>query len=59
MDAFMRILIADVSAVSRKLLKHLITHLPNYHIVGEAVNGEDLMDKVVIEKPDIVVETIQ
>ncbi|WML58054.1 LytTR family DNA-binding domain-containing protein [Neobacillus sp. PS2-9] len=54
----MRILIAEDNASSRKLLKHLIKHIPNYQIVGEAVNGEDLINKVMIEKPDIALVDI-
>jgi two-component system, LytTR family, response regulator len=54
----MRVLIADDNAMSRKLLKHLIKHVPSYQIVGEAVNGEDLINKVMMEKPDIALVDI-
>jgi two-component system LytT family response regulator len=49
----MKVLIADDNPASRKLLKHLIKHLPNYQIVGDVANGEDLIQKVMMEKPDI------
>jgi two-component system LytT family response regulator len=39
----MRVLISEDDAASRKLLKHLILLLPNYQIVGEAENGEELI----------------
>ena len=54
----MRVLIAEDNAASIKLLKHLIKFVPNYQIVGEAVNGEDLINKVLMEKPDIVLVDI-
>ncbi|PGY11938.1 LytTR family DNA-binding domain-containing protein [Bacillus sp. AFS031507] len=54
----MRILIAEDNPASRKLLKHLVKHVPNYQIVGEAVNGEDLIKKVMMEKPDLVLVDI-
>lgn len=54
----MRVLIADDNAPSRKLLKHLIKILPNYQIVGEAVNGEDLINKVMQERPDMTLVDI-
>jgi two-component system, LytTR family, response regulator len=54
----MRVLIAEDNAPSRKLLKHLIKPLENYQIVGEAVNGEDLINKVMTEKPDLVIVDI-
>ncbi len=54
----MKVLIAEDNAASRKLLKHLIKSVPNYQIVGEAVNGEELINKVMAEKPDIVLVDI-
>jgi two-component system, LytTR family, response regulator len=54
----MRVLIAEDNAPSRKLLKHLIKNVPNYQIVGEAVNGEDLINKVMLEKPDLALVDI-
>ena len=54
----MRVLIADDNATSRKLLKHLIKTVPNVQIVGEAINGEDLISKVMMEKPDIALVDI-
>ncbi|MCM3600400.1 LytTR family DNA-binding domain-containing protein [Robertmurraya korlensis] len=54
----MKILIAEDNATSIKLLKHLIKSVPNYQIVGEAVNGKDLINKVMMEKPDIVLVDI-
>ena len=54
----MRVLISEDDAASRKLLKHLILLLPNYQIVGEAENGEELIQGVMKEKPDIALVDI-
>jgi two-component system, LytTR family, response regulator len=54
----MRVLIAEDNESSRKLLKHLIKAVPNYQIIGEAINGEDLIKKVMAEKPDIALVDI-
>jgi two-component system, LytTR family, response regulator len=54
----MKVLIADDNAVSRKLLKNLIKHVPSYQMVEEAINGEDLINKVMIQKPDIALVDI-
>jgi two-component system, LytTR family, response regulator len=54
----MRVLISEDDATSRKLLKHLILLLPNYQIVGEVENGEDLIQSVMKEKPDIALVDI-
>lgn len=54
----MKVLIAEDHAPSRKLLIHLIKLLPDYQIVGEAVNGEELIKMAMIEKPDIALVDI-
>jgi two-component system LytT family response regulator len=54
----MRILIADDNAASRKLLRQMVKYMPNYQIIGEAVNGEELINKVVMEKPDVALVDI-
>src|SRR4051794_32354613 len=54
----MRVLISEDDPASRKLLKHLILLLPNYQIVGEVENGEELIHNVMKEKPDIALVDI-
>lgn len=54
----MKVLIADDNASSRKLLKHLIKTVPNLQVVGESANGEELISKVMIERPDIALVDI-
>jgi DNA-binding NarL/FixJ family response regulator len=50
-----RILIADGSAVVRKLLKLLIESRPGWSVCGEAVNGEEAVLKARELKPDAVI----
>lgn len=54
----MKVLIAEDDASSRKLLKHFINSLPDYVIVGEAANGEELIKYTMKEKPDIALVDI-
>src|SRR4051794_17416584 len=54
----MKVLIADDNPASRKLMKHLIKHLSNYQIVADVANGEELIRKVIMEKPDIALVDI-
>lgn len=54
----MRVLIAEDDAPSRKLLRHFIGSLPDYQIVGEATNGEELIQYVTKEKPDVALVDI-
>ena len=49
------ILIADGSAVVRKLLKLLIESRPGWSVCGEAVNGEEAVLKARELKPDAVI----
>ncbi|MGG1576300.1 LytR/AlgR family response regulator transcription factor [Fictibacillus sp. NRS-1165] len=54
----MKVLIAEDDASSRKLLKLFIDSLPDYHIVGEAKNGEELIKYAASEKPDMALVDI-
>ncbi|RXZ01565.1 LytR/AlgR family response regulator transcription factor [Fictibacillus sp. S7] len=54
----MKVLIAEDDASSRKLLKLFIDSLPDYHIAGEAKNGEELIQYAASEKPDIALVDI-
>ena len=55
----MKVLIAEDDKASRKLLKCFIENLPRFQIVGEAINGEELIRAVMNEKPDIAVVDIE
>ncbi|MBA2875236.1 LytR/AlgR family response regulator transcription factor [Thermaerobacillus caldiproteolyticus] len=54
----LKIIIADDNVSSRTLLCHFIHLLPQYKIVGEAASGEDFVQLVLKEKPDIVLVDI-
>ncbi|PLR96750.1 LytR/AlgR family response regulator transcription factor [Bacillus sp. T33-2] len=54
----MKVLIAEDDLSSRKLLKYFIQSLPNYEIVAEATDGEELIQKIVTEKPDLALVDI-
>ena len=50
----LRILIADDNATIRKLLRELLESEPAWTVCGEAVDGEDVIEKVVELRPDIL-----
>ncbi|WP_044748262.1 LytR/AlgR family response regulator transcription factor [Bacillus alveayuensis] len=52
------VLVADDDAVSRSLLCHFIRLLPQYKVIGEAASGEEFIQLVLREKPDIVLVDI-
>ena len=54
----MKVVIAEDDNLTRNVLVGLIQSFPSYQIVGEAKNGEELIKKVIKEKPDIVLTDI-
>jgi len=54
----MKVIIADDDNPSRMLLLHFIQMLPEYSIVGEASTGDELVELVMSEKPDIALVDI-
>lgn len=54
----LRVILADDDISSRLLLTHFIQLIPDYVIVGEAANGEDLIKLIMQEKPDIALVDI-
>lgn len=48
------ILIADDHDVIRSGIKNILSAQPEYEVIGEAVNGEDALNKVEGLKPDII-----
>jgi two-component system, LytTR family, response regulator len=54
----LNILIADDDRSSRKILRLFVEKLPAYKIIGEASDGEELIDHVVKEKPDLALVDI-
>lgn len=54
-----KIIIADDEPSSRLILKHFIQILPDFNVVGEAADGEELIKLTMKEKPDIVLTDIK
>jgi two-component system LytT family response regulator len=54
----LKIVIADDHNSSRTLLRHFVSLLPHYCVVGEAATGEELVQIVLKEKPDIALVDI-
>lgn len=52
-------MIAEDDPTSRKVLSHFIKSLPNYTIVGIAENGEQLIELIISEKPDVALVDIK
>jgi DNA-binding NarL/FixJ family response regulator len=50
-----QILIADGSDVVRKLLKLLIESRPGWHVCGEAIDGQEALQKSRELKPDVII----
>lgn len=55
----LKVIIADDDHPSRAILAHFIQLLPEYKVVAEASNGEELIEVVLKEKPDIVLVDIR
>ncbi|GAE36167.1 LytR/AlgR family response regulator transcription factor [Halalkalibacter akibai] len=54
----MKILIAEDDEASRKLLKCFIEMLPQFQVIAEAADGEELIRSVMENKPDIALVDI-
>src|SRR6266498_3763122 len=48
------VLIVDDSATARSLLMHVLSSDPNIRVVGTACNGEEAIQAVKREKPDVI-----
>lgn len=55
---YIKVIIADDDRSSRTLLSHFIQLLSDYTVVAEASNGEEFIDLVMKEKPEIVLVDI-
>lgn len=49
-----RVFIVDDSAITRMLLHELLAHDAEIEVIGEACNGRDAVERILILKPDIV-----
>ena len=58
MDKSIRILLADDHTIVRQGLARLLEEQPDLRIVGEAINGQILVDKALELEPDIIIMDI-
>ena len=54
-----RVLVVDDSGLARELIRAILSTDSDIRIIGEAVNGEDAIEKVALLKPDIVTMDIE
>jgi len=54
-----RVLVVDDSRLARELIRAILLTDSDIRIIGEAVNGEDAIEKVALLKPDIVTMDIE
>lgn len=49
-----RLIVADDDQLSREILKHFLSLLPQFSVCGEASNGEELIGQVMTLQPDLI-----
>ncbi len=54
-----RVVIADDNAMLRSRIRNFLEKSPNIIVVGEAGNGQEVLDQVETHKPDILILDIQ
>ena len=59
MNRKIRVLIADDNRSSRQILKALSSRLPEMEVVGEAINGLQVVEMVTSCHPDVVLMDLQ
>ncbi|RXT03830.1 LytTR family DNA-binding domain-containing protein [Ammoniphilus sp. CFH 90114] len=50
----LKIVIADDDELSRRIVRRFLETIPNTTLVGEVTNGEELMEQVLVEEPNLV-----
>ncbi|MDQ0974595.1 two-component system LytT family response regulator [Neobacillus niacini] len=53
-----KVLLADDNLASLEIMKYFISDLPDFQLVGQCENGEELVEKVMVKKPDLVLTDI-
>ena len=53
------VLICDDSALMRDLIGRIVSDYEGFEVVGKAENGQDLLDKIPILKPDVILLDIE
>lgn len=54
-----KVIVVDDSAFMRKIISDLIEKDPAFQVVDTAVNGREAVDKITIQKPDIVTMDVE
>lgn len=49
-----RVIIADDEEPARQELRHLLQEIPGVGIVGEAINGKEALNQVLLTQPDVI-----
>ena len=55
----MRVLICDDEPLARDRMKRMLEKIDNVEVVGEARNGIDLLDRIPLTQPDVVITDIR
>ncbi|WP_066070644.1 LytR/AlgR family response regulator transcription factor [Neobacillus soli] len=54
-----KVIVADDHQESIDIMKRLLTGLPEFQLIGQCVNGEQLFMEVFVKKPDLVLTAIK
>jgi two-component system, LytTR family, response regulator len=54
-----KVLVADDNLASLEIMKYFISDLPDFQLVGQCENGDELVEKVMVMKPDLVLTDIK
>ncbi|MFF2447154.1 LytR/AlgR family response regulator transcription factor [Neobacillus sp. NPDC058068] len=54
-----KVIVADDHQESIDIMKHLLTSLPEFQLIGQCANGEQLVEEVIVKKPDLVLTAIK
>ena len=59
MDLYSIILVDEEEEVSKSIIKKIEWQAAGFHVVGDAENGEDAMEKIEVLEPDVVLTDIR
>jgi two-component system, LytTR family, response regulator len=53
-----KLLVAEDNSDSLEIIKYFLSDLPEFQLIGQCDNGNDLVEQVLIKKPDLVITDI-
>ncbi|WHY77394.1 LytTR family DNA-binding domain-containing protein [Neobacillus sp. WH10] len=53
-----KIVVADDDQASIDMIKSLVKNLSDFQLIGQCINGEQLIEEVMVKKPDLVLTTV-